>query len=220
MKYIIETKAFILFAYLFVRLYCLSFRLKVINEEKWQSLLKQGHTVLLCAWHQQFFPAIRHFKKYARFNPGLMISRSRDGVFIAGVAELTGWRAVRGSSSRDGKKALKEMIMHLRTFRFGLQILDGPRGPIGKVKPGVIKMANETDALVVPIYISCDDAWFFNSWDRFMLPRPFSRVCIEFDDPIHFPRCGDSGTFEQQRVALEKKMFPALYLDKGNPSSQ
>ena len=91
LRHIIDTKAFILFVFYFARLYCLSLRLTIVSEEKWQGLLKQGHTVLLCGWHQQFFAAIRHFKNYEKFNPGLMISQSRDGSLIAGVANLSGW---------------------------------------------------------------------------------------------------------------------------------
>ena len=212
LKHIIDKKAFVLFVFYFARLYCLSFRLTIVNEKRWQGLLKQGHTVLLCGWHQQFFAVIRHFKNYAEFNPGLMISQSRDGSLIAGVANLTGWHTPRGSSSRDGKKALDEMINHLRQFRFGLHILDGPRGPIGKIKPGVIKMSNETGAFLVPFYISSDSAWFFNSWDRFMLPKPFAGVRLEFDEPILFDLAKTHDEFENQRCFLERRMSPALFL--------
>ena len=90
-----------------------------------------------------------------------MISQSRDGDLISGVANKTGWHTPRGSSSRGGKKAMVAMIEHLLTYKFGCHILDGPRGPIGKVKSGVIKMAQEVDALVVPFYVSADNAWFW-----------------------------------------------------------
>ena len=103
LKFLIYTKPFIFFAYYFIRIYSLTFRLQVVNEKKWQSLLKQGKTILLCTWHQQFFSAIRHFKTYSKFNPGLMISQSRDGDLISGVANKTGWHTPRGSSSRGEK---------------------------------------------------------------------------------------------------------------------
>ncbi|WP_022663603.1 lysophospholipid acyltransferase family protein [Desulfospira joergensenii] len=213
LKFIIYTRPFIAFAYYLIRIYSLTFRLKVENEKQWQKLLENGTPVLLCAWHQQFFSAIRHFKTYAKYNPGLMISRSRDGELISGVANRSGWITARGSSSRGGRTAMNAMIAHLKEHKFGAHILDGPTGPMGKVKSGIIKMARETDALVVPLYARADQAWFFNSWDRFMLPKPFSRVWLCFGEGIRFEGTEDHG-FEEQRLLLEKTMLPGLFFKK------
>lgn len=90
LKFLIYTRPFIVFAYYLVQVYSLTFRLKIVNEESWQALLKGDRPILLCAWHQQFFAAIRHFRTYSKFNPGLMISQSRDGDLISGVARRTG----------------------------------------------------------------------------------------------------------------------------------
>ncbi|CCK81786.1 MULTISPECIES: lysophospholipid acyltransferase family protein [Desulfobacula] len=212
LKFLIYTRPFIVFAYYLIRVYSLTFRLKVINEEKWQHLLKQGKPILLCAWHQQFFSAIRHFKTYSKFNPGLMISQSRDGELIAGVANRTGWHTPRGSSSRGGKKAMDAMINHLTTYKLGAHILDGPTGPIGKVKAGVIKIALETNALVVPFYTHAEHAWFFNSWDRFMLPKPFSKVVLTFGNELQFSKADTPEEFEAQRQLVETTMLPGLML--------
>ncbi|MBU1344496.1 MAG: lysophospholipid acyltransferase family protein, partial [Proteobacteria bacterium] len=206
----IYTRPFILFAYYLIRLYSLTFRFKIVNEKKWQTLLKQGRPILLCAWHQQFFSAIRHFKTYSKFHPGLMISQSKDGDLIAGVANRTGWHTLRGSSSRGGKKAMGEMIDHLLTYGFGAHIIDGPQGPMGIVKAGVIKMAQEANAVVVPIYTHAEQAWFFNSWDRFMLPKPFSIVTLTFGDEICFAQDRTPDGFESQRKLLEAAMLPRL----------
>jgi lysophospholipid acyltransferase (LPLAT)-like uncharacterized protein len=210
LKFIIYTRPFIAFAYYFIRVYSMTLRLKVENEDVWQALRKQGRTVLLCAWHQQFFAAIFHFKTYAKFNPGLMISQSRDGDLISGVANRSGWHTLRGSSTRGGKKAMGAMIDHLKTYGFGAHILDGPTGPIGRVKAGIIKMAREADAVVVPLYTSAEKAWFFNSWDRFMLPKPFSRVWITFGPQIRLDASGQQDSFEQQRLLIERTMRPGL----------
>ncbi len=212
LKFIIYTKPFIFFAYYFIRIYSLSFRLKVTNESLWQTRLSQGKPVLICTWHQQFFSAIRHFKTYSHYHPGLMISQSKDGDLISGVARKSGWHTPRGSSSRGGKIAMDAMICHLKEFGFGAHILDGPTGPIGKVKAGVIKMANEVDALVVPFHICADHAWFFNSWDHFMLPKPFSRVTITFGQGLEITSDGTQETFERQRKHLETLLLPNLIL--------
>ena len=105
-----------------IRLYCATFRLKVENEAEWLNYLEQGGKVLLCGWHQQFFAAIRHFKTYQSLSPSLMISKSKDGEIIAGVAERSGWKTVRGSSSKDGRKALGMMINNLKKFRIYVEL--------------------------------------------------------------------------------------------------
>lgn len=193
-----------------LRLYSWTFRVTVENEETWMAYLKGGGKVLLCTWHQQFFAAIQHFKSYASFKPSLMISKSQDGDIIAQIAERQGWHAVRGSSSRDGGEALEEMIERLRQSRLAGHIVDGPKGPAGIVKAGVIRLAHATEAVVVPFYTAADRAWYFHSWDRFMLPKPFARVTIRFGPMMHFPAEDDKQTFESQRNHLEKIMLPGI----------
>ncbi len=107
---------------------------------------------------------------------------------------------------------MNAMIEHLKKHRFGAHILDGPTGPIGKVKAGVIKMARETDALVVPFYIRAEQAWFFNSWDRFMLPKPFSKVILTFGDEIHLEPDDTPDNFKKQQQFIETTMLPGLFL--------
>ncbi len=212
LKFIIYTRPFIFLIYYFVQLYSMTFRLKIENEDHWQKLVRQGTPVLLCGWHQQFFSAIRHFKSYSRFHPGLMISQSKDGDLISGVANRTGWITPRGSSSQGGKRAMGAMIDHLKAHGFGAHILDGPRGPMGRVKAGVIKMALEAETMVVPFYTRASHAWIFNSWDRFMLPKPFSRVYITFGQAIWFENFKDPKQFEDHRLYLENIMKPWLVL--------
>jgi lysophospholipid acyltransferase (LPLAT)-like uncharacterized protein len=208
-KYAFSMKMNTALCYL-LRLYSWTFRVTVDNEEPWMAYLKGGGRVLLCTWHQQFFAAIKHFKSYESFKPSLMISKSQDGDIIAQIAKKQGWHAVRGSSSRDGGAALKEMIERLRESRLAGHIVDGPRGPAGIVKAGVISLARATEAVVVPFYTTADRAWFFQSWDRFMLPKPFARVTIRFGQMMHFPAEDDKQTFESQRNHLENIMRPGL----------
>jgi len=215
LKPLIYSRLFIFLAYYIIRIYSKTFRLTVENEDNFRTLRQDGIPVLLCTWHQQFFSAIRHFKTYAGLNPALMISQSKDGDLISGVARRTGWHTPRGSSSNGGKHALDQMIHHLKTYGFGAHILDGPTGPMGKVKPGVIKMAREADLTVVPLSTRADRAWYFNSWDRFMLPKPFSRVWITFGQGLNFD--ADDEDFESQRRSLETAMQPCLIL---NPAGQ
>ena len=205
------SKAFIFFLYRFIRAYASTFRLRVINEQPWQHHIVAGGRVLLCSWHQQFFSFITYFETFRPYRPSLMISQSRDGSMIAGVARLSGWQAVRGSSSRDGHHALVEMIVNLRHGRLAAHILDGPRGPAGVVKRGAIDLAVATGAVIVPVYAEAGARWVFNSWDRFFIPKPFSRVTIRFGDAIPMVADrDDAGGRESQRLSLERLMRPAL----------
>jgi hypothetical protein len=198
------------FLYRFIRTYSATFRLRVENERDWLEYHRRGGTVLLCSWHQQFFAAIRHFKVYQAMNPSLMISKSRDGEIIAGIAEKSGWKTVRGSSSTDGRLALSMMIYNLKRFRLAAHILDGPRGPAGCVKAGAIHLANAAGAVIVPVYTAADRAWYFNSWDRFMLPKPYARVTLRFGGMIDFNTRKDGKDFESRRLELEQTMLPGL----------
>lgn len=203
--------------YYLIRAYSLTFRLKVENELAWLNYYsKNDGTVLLCTYHQQFFSAIRYFKKYRNYSPGLMISKSRDGGIIASVAERTGWYPVRGSSSKGGAEGLKLMIKHLIKYRLAAHIVDGPLGPAGKVKAGAIRLAQAANAVIVPFYVHADRAWYFNSWDRFLLPKPFAKVILKFGDMIKFNAFEGRDEFEFHRQSLEETMGREYAILKGS----
>jgi lysophospholipid acyltransferase (LPLAT)-like uncharacterized protein len=196
--------------YQFIRLYCATFRLRIINEDQWVNHVESGGHVLICTWHQQFFSAIRHFKTYERFNPSIMISQSQDGDIIADVAARSGWAPVRGSSSRGGRAALKNVTSNLTRTRLAAHIVDGPRGPAGRVKSGAVRLAHTTGALVVPFSISAENAWYFRSWDKFMLPKPLSIVTLRFGKMIRLEALRTETDVEEQRSQLEEIMRPSL----------
>ena len=212
LKWIVHTKAFSSFVYYFLMIYLSTLRLKTRNAQNVITLLEGGETILLCCWHQQFFSAIRNFKGYAKYNPALMISRSRDGELIARVAHRVGWKTARGSSSKGGRSAMNAMIAHLKSNQLAAHILDGPQGPIGKVKPGAIKIAHDSGALIVPFYVEADNAWYVRSWDQFMLPKPFSKVTLCYGNEIKCTPCDSSEEFERQIQQLEDTMKGWLVL--------
>jgi lysophospholipid acyltransferase (LPLAT)-like uncharacterized protein len=104
------------------------------------------------------------------------------------------------------------MIVNFKETKLAAHIVDGPRGPAGKVKAGIIRLAHASHAVIVPFYVSADRAWYFNSWDKFLLPKPFSRVRLYFGKMIKFDRTRDKDIFEAQRKQLEDVMLPALIL--------
>ena len=198
--------------YWIVRCYSRTFRLTVENEAAWLAYLQEGGKVLLCGWHQQFFAIIRHCENYRSYRPSIMISQSQDGEMIAGVATKCGWLPVRGSSSRGGSQALKTLVEKLKENGLAAHIADGPQGPAGKLKRGAIYLAQATGASIVPMYISADKAWHFNSWDRFLLPKPFSRVTLRFGAMINLTATDTPEELERQRKYVEDIMLPGLIL--------
>lgn len=179
-------------------------KVAIVNPEHEHKVLMQDKSIIYASWHQRFFPGITLFA--ARKPIAIMISRSRDGEFIASVINMLGWHAIRGSSSRGGQAALLQLKKRsLEGYRIG-HIVDGPRGPFGVVKPGIIVMAQVTRLAIVPTITSPERFWQANSWDRFMIPKPFTRIIIRFDEPFYVPPDLDNDRFEEKRAALEDRL--------------
>ncbi len=190
-----------------VRLLSATYRIRIVDPGNEQDILKTGGRLVYASWHQRFFPGFTFFS--TRKPIAIIISQSRDGEMAARAVNILGWRAVRGSSSQGGKQALETIkILAGQGYKVG-HIVDGPRGPFGTVKPGLIRIAQYADLPIVPTITSGQNRWVFNSWDRFMVPKPFSRVIIRFGSPIHVPRDMEQGEFEQmqERVAQGLKQL-------------
>jgi lysophospholipid acyltransferase (LPLAT)-like uncharacterized protein len=198
---------------LLVRLISRTYRYRLVDADNERGVLSAYGTVVYASWHQRFFPGIAFFA--TRKPIAIMISQSRDGEMIARVVDILGWRSVRGSSSRGGMRALKEMrVLTRRGYRIG-HIVDGPQGPFGVVKPGLLTIAQFAGAPVVPVITSAQRCWVFNSWDRFMVPKPFSNVLIRFGPPIPVPRRMTANAFEALRQDMEERI-KELYAETDN----
>ena len=189
---------------LLVRLISFSYRLRLVDLEREQNVLNSTGRLVYASWHQRFFPGITFFS--TRKPIAIMISKSNDGEMAARAVKALGWHPVRGSSSRGGKEALREVKALARSnYKIG-HIVDGPQGPFGKVKPGLIRIAQAGKMPILPTITSAQNRWVFNSWDRFMVPKPFSRVIIRFGDPIHPPTTDDPDEFESVRLQVEQQL--------------
>ena len=181
-----------------------TYRIKIYNPENEQDILDRHGSLVYASWHQRFFPGITFFS--SRKPIAIMISQSRDGEMIARVVDVLGWHPVRGSSTRGGVGALRELkALAVNGYRIG-HIVDGPKGPFGNIKPGLLKIAQAAGKPVVPTITSAQRKWIFNSWDRFMIPKPFSRVIIRFGDPIDVPADLAGEAFEDKRRDIEHTM--------------
>ena len=189
-----------------VRLYLCLIRISWVNEDGLRNHIRTGGKAIAALWHQRFFSVITYARRFSEFAPAVMISQSRDGDIIADVARHLKFRPVRGSSSRGGREALAAIVKDLTEHPFAVHAVDGPQGPRGVLKAGLISMAQHSGVPIFPVYISADRAWVLGSWDRFIIPKPFSRVVIRWDGPIHVPPDLDEAAFDALRLEVERRM--------------
>jgi lysophospholipid acyltransferase (LPLAT)-like uncharacterized protein len=195
--------------YYFLRFYLSLLRVRVVGEDEARHSFGKKGRIIAAIWHQRFLPALAYVTKFRSFKPIVMISRSRDGELVAGIAERLGLIAVRGSSTEGGREALLEIARELRKNPGVIHIVDGPTGPKGVVKPGLIAMAQVSGAVILPIIVSANRAWIMRSWDQFLVPKPFSQVTIRWGEPFFVERKMKREEFEKTRLEIEKKLRDA-----------
>jgi lysophospholipid acyltransferase (LPLAT)-like uncharacterized protein len=168
--------------FLAVCLYRATLRIRLAGAENQTRAGAGGRPVVHVLWHQRMVPSILRFG-WRRVVT--MASRSADGEIIATFLSLYGFHVVRGSSSRGGAPALKEMLdALLGTRRWAALTSDGPRGPARRSKPGIALLSETLDVPLLPVGASAGHPVFLRSWDRFLVPRPFSRCVVVFGPPV------------------------------------
>ncbi len=192
--------------YVIVRLYFRLIRIRAVGEEGFRNHFRQGGKAIVAIWHQRILIVLEYASRFAEYAPAVMISQSRDGEMIADVYRRLKFRPVRGSSSRGGRQALAAMVADLVEHPLAVHVVDGPGGPRGIIKAGLITMAQLSGVPIIPVAISVNRAWVLNSWDRFLIPKPFSTVFAHFGEPIAVPASPDSAAFETLRKEVESKL--------------
>jgi hypothetical protein len=187
-------------------LWSLSERVTVVGKDSYDRLRAEKKPVILLLWHGRLF-----FAPYFFRNTGVvpLISPSRDGETLVQLAAGWGYRILRGSSSHSIVKAWKGMKAELESGGVLVIVPDGPRGPRRALKAGGLRLAQESGAMCVPVTFSARKRRFLSSWDRFLLPFPFTRVVALFGEP--FPVAPDlrGEAFERERLRVER-MLAAL----------
>lgn len=170
-------------------------RVEVLGRENIHQCYDRNEPVIISYWHDQLLLMAMVYD-----GPGAvaLVSASRDGEFLAKVIHLLGQETIRGSSSRGGSSALKEMIKRARTRTDLVITPDGPRGPRHEMKDGVAQLAKVTGRPVVPLSFVCSKGHRFGSWDRFLLPYPFSRGVFSFGEPLYFEPGESIGEYKQR----------------------
>ncbi|MCF7688433.1 MAG: lysophospholipid acyltransferase family protein [Cephaloticoccus sp.] len=162
---------------LLIRLWGMSLRFQE-TEEDLRNFRKCDEPVSMVLWHNRLFLAAEIFRRYRQSRPMYaLVSPSQDGAWLTAFFSLIGLRAVRGSSSNLGREAASALVTALRTGNDLGITPDGPRGPRYIFKPGALIVARRTKTPLLLIGADFESAWRFNkAWDRFYLPKPFSRV--------------------------------------------
>ncbi len=162
-------------------------RIDTLHPERERALLDRGVPVIYALWHGRMVLCI-----LAHRHEGIvtMASRSKDGEIIARWLQCNGIIPTRGSTGKGGRTALDEMAEHIRSGHPGALTVDGPKGPPRVVQPGVLWLARETGAWILPFTSSASRPAFLKSWDRYLVPKPFSRCVVGYGEPFQVPERG------------------------------
>jgi len=181
-----------------------TYRVKVIGKENEDQFLRRGEPALFVSWHQGFPYFIYHFRNR---DGVVMVSQSKDGEFGSRVLRLFGYRSARGSSSRGGKKALQVMIDMVNRIQCSAGLVaDGPRGPFGVAKIGIIKLAKETGLPLIPVMWWAKWNIKMRNWDRTLLPLPFTRIAFFYGPPLYAPPDASNEQLEKVRADLTDQL--------------
>lgn len=158
-------------------------------------------------WHNRMAAIPEAFRRFygPRKGASVLTSASGEGTVLALLLERFGIGAVRGSTSRQGAAALREMEGLLREGKDLAITPDGPRGPRYVLQPGPAILAKRTGCAVLPLRVRVDGAWRLNTWDRFFVPKPFARVRVHVGPVV---RVGPDDDLGKARLAVERALVP------------
>lgn len=176
--------------------------LKIEVEDKGGATYGENpvYPAVFAMWHSRIFiiPPV-WWETGGKFRKTVVLtSASKDGAMLASAMEVFGLGAVRGSSSRRGAAALIGMLRSIRAGQDLCITPDGPRGPRYTVHPGIVKLAQTAQVPIIPIHATFSSAWRLGTWDRLVIPKPFSRVKVVFDEMLVVPPSLDEAAFEAQ----------------------
>lgn len=165
-----------------IYLWCWTIRVRCINQEREDYVHQLPNKYILTLWHGRIFYLFYYLRNRSDFH--LLISPSEDGDLLARLARLMGYSVIRGSSYKKAVSSARSLIKILRKNQRIIMIADGSRGPRCKAQPGSLLIGGITSAPVIPMTFGSNRNFVFNSWDRFVLPMPFSRCTVNFGDAL------------------------------------
>ena len=189
--------------YLFLVLLRATLRIEHVNREAVERLWQQGENIIACFWHGRLLAMPFAYKGTGG---KVLISRHRDGEFIARVIHYFGLGTIRGSYRKGSVSSIRQILAELSQGTDVAITPDGPKGPRYRMKEGIVELAKLTKRPIVPVTYSASRKKLFDSWDRFVLPYPFSRVLFLWGDPIYISREVGGSALELKRQEIESSL--------------
>jgi len=193
-----------------VRLLGTTLRLRAEGIDALAPSWTAARPLIYCVWHGRILMVpwlnARLRRTHGAREVSVLASRSRDGGIVGDYARRFGLDVVRGSSSRGGALALRALVTAVGAGRDVALVPDGPRGPRGRLGPGVVALAALTGAPVVPLGFAARPAWRLATWDEFQIPSPFARAALVFGAATAIPRDADR---ERARREIERSLDEA-----------
>lgn len=191
------------FAWLLILFLGKTGRINIVNKKYFLRVRSSGKPFIIVTWHGRMLAPI-----YIHRNMGFvaMVSEHGDGEMIAQTILRLGYKTVRGSSTRGGSRAVRQMLKVLKNGNNCAILPDGPNGPRHAFKLGAILIAQRSEAWLLPCTFSASKPIQLHSWDRFTLWRPFSKLQVVYGEPMAIPRKISPLELEQYRVKMENRM--------------
>ena len=200
-----EVAAIATLGYPVVRALCSTWTWKVSGAEHVDAITTAGHQPILAFWHGRILAATPYFQ-----HRGIvaLASENFDGEWIARLLAKFGYAAARGSTSRGGAMALRQLVKQVKAHGVAFT-LDGPRGPAEVAQPGALWLAKATGNPLLPFHSEAASSWTLESWDRTQIPKPFTTVAMVIGKPIYVPRDADDRVLDESRLNLETALAAA-----------
>ena len=173
------------------------------GKEIIDELIEKSQPFIICAWHHDIYFSSWLLKD---FELTALISSSKDGEYVNQVLSGFGFGAVRGSSTRGGIGAMKQLIRCLKEGNAVAITPDGPQGPIHKVQEGIVALAKMTGVPIIPWRYEASSCWKLNSWDSHKIPKPITKIKSVFGQPLYVPKSASSSDFGKYCQQLEMLM--------------
>ena len=184
----------------------------VIGEDNIREFIDNGTICAPCYWHQAHVLCSNQVRSWVNegFKACFLISGSVDGDVPERIARAWGAEVIRGSANQSGALALRDMQGMMKRGYSIVTTADGPRGPQYEFKAGAVLMARIAGVPVIPMACAADRAWYLNRWDRFMIPKPFSRVVVGIGKPYDIPPGTPINELESHRLNVQRAVMSVM----------
>jgi lysophospholipid acyltransferase (LPLAT)-like uncharacterized protein len=180
-----------------------TWRIRIEDENQLAVARSIAPRVIFASWHGRLLPLAFTHRNHGIY---VLASEHADGEMLGQTIRRLGFGHVRGSSTRGGTRAILELVEKVRNGYDVGATVDGPRGPRGVVKAGVVDVARQTGAAILPITAASDRHRTFKSWDAFELPAPGARVVVRYGTPVRVEPDADRVVVEARRQDVEREL--------------